>query len=95
MTNPNMPDYWGPIWLVQSNKFDKDLIETVRNITGSYYAELIEKKGPDSSIDYTPVKSHMIYNASRSEHALFGKMGLSVPIEAQAAFFSVMTTGID
>jgi hypothetical protein len=32
----------------------------------------------------------MIFNNAKAEHLMFKKMGLSVPTEAQAAFFSVM-----
>jgi hypothetical protein len=92
---PHMPDFWGPIWLAESKKLDLDLIKDIRNCAGEAYVEVTEKAEGNSSIDYAPVKEHMVFKTSKNEHMLFGKMGLTVDIEAQAAFFSVMTAGVE
>jgi hypothetical protein len=36
----------------------------------------------------------MIFDTAKREHLSFGTKGLSVPVEAQAAFFSVMVSGV-
>ena len=92
---PHMPDYWGSIWLAESKKLDLPLIEEIRNCVGASYVNLVEKTDKDSAIDYMPVKQHMAFVTSKNEHMLFGKMGLTVPMEAQAAFFSTMTAGVE
>jgi hypothetical protein len=91
---PHMPDFWGPIWLAESKKLDLDLIKEIRNCVGEAYVEVAAKTEGDNAIDYAPVKEHMVFKTSMNEHMLFGKMGLTVDIEAQAAFFSVMTAGV-
>ncbi len=91
---PHMPDFWGPIWLAESKKLDLDLIKDIRNCAAEAYVETAAKTEGDGSLDYAPVKEHMVFKTSMNEHRLFGKMGLTVDIEAQAAFFSVMTAGV-
>ncbi len=95
ISNPHMPDFWGPIWLSQSNKLDMPLIEKIRNCVGESYMAVTQNTEADSSIDYMPVKKQMVFTTSKNEHILFGKMGMTVDLEAQAAFFSVMTAGVE
>ncbi len=92
---PHMPDFWGPIFLAESKKLDMQLIEDLRGLVSKGYEAIIEKTEADDAIDYAPVKQHMVFITSKNEGMLFTKMGLTVPIEAQAAFFSVMTAGVD
>ena len=42
------------------------------------------------NLRYRPMQQQMVFKNSQLEHLLFEKMGLSVPTEAQAAFFSVL-----
>jgi hypothetical protein len=93
--NPHMPDFWGPIWLAESKKLDMPLIELIRNGLGEAYVALAAGTEPDASIDYKLVKDQMIHTTAKNEHMLFAKMGLTVDLEAQAAFFSVMTAGVE
>jgi len=93
ITIPHHPDFWGPIWLAESKKLDLPLIEVLRNSASKSYVATTELTPMDSEIDYKPVQDHMIYTASRNEHHLFEKIELTVPLEAQAAFFSMMVTG--
>jgi len=36
----------------------------------------------------------MVFEVSKREHLMFKRMGLSVPVEAQAAFFSAMVPNV-
>jgi len=89
-----LPEFWGPIWLGESKKFDPDAVRELRNKVWQGYCSLTEKTEENPSFDYKPVKEHMVFNNSRAEHLLFKKMGMSVPVEAQAAFFSAMVSGL-
>ncbi len=95
ISNPHMPDFWGSIWFAQSNKLDLPLIEKIRNCAGESYLAVTQNTEANSSIDYMPVKAQMVFTTSKNEHILFGKMGMTVDLEAQAAFFSVMTAGVE
>jgi hypothetical protein len=92
---PHMPEYWGNIWLAESKKLDMELIEKIRNIVGESYVTISKETDKDETIDYTPVKNQMAFTTSKKEHELFKKMGLTVDLEAQAGFFSVMTAGME
>lgn len=92
---PHNPDFWGPIWLAESKELDKPLIEALRNSAGKSYVAVTETTPSDGAIDYKRVQDHMVYTASRNEHHLFEKIELTVPLEAQAAFFSVMVSGAE
>ena len=93
ITIPHHPDFWGPIWLAESKKLDLTLIESLRNSAGKSYVDIAESTPIDNNIDYKGVQDHMIYTASKNEHHLFEKIELTVPLEAQAAFFSMMVSG--
>lgn len=92
---PHMPDFWGPIMLFESKALDLQLIEEMRNLAGGEYVALIDKTEANKEIDYTAVKTHMVNTTSKNEGMLFSKMGFTVPEEAQAAFFSLMTGGVE
>jgi hypothetical protein len=92
---PGMPPFWGALFLADAKPFAPKLIETIRNAAGEAYSAMIKETKSDSAIDYMPVKEQMIFNTSKREFGLFSKMGLSVPLEAQAAFFTAMTVGVD
>ena len=87
-----LPVFWGPIWLGESKGIDLDMIRRRRDYAWFSYKQLAEQIKEKSPFDYKPVQEHMIFGASRSEHLMFKKMGLSVSAEAQAAFFSVMVS---
>jgi hypothetical protein len=50
---------------------------------------------PNPDFDYKPMQDQMVYKNSAAEHGIFQKMGLQVATEAQAAFFSILVTGVD
>ena len=88
------PDFWGPVWVAQSKGADFDIIRKLRDRAWSSYKRLIEETKEKTPFDYRPFQEHMIFNTASREHLSFKRMGLSVPVEAQAAFFSVMVSGV-
>lgn len=89
-----VPDFWGSVWLGESKRLDLDMIKQLRDYAWSSYKRLIEQTKEKTPFDYKPMQEHMIFNTARREHLVFKRMGLSVPAEAQAAFFSVMASGV-
>jgi hypothetical protein len=89
----SMPDFWGPLWHVKSDGADLDLISKLRVFAWASYEKYCSRAEEKTDFDYTPVQQQMVFINSKTEHHLFKKMGLSVPIEAQAAFFSVLVSG--
>ncbi len=88
------PDLRGSIWIAETKGANLDIIQKLRNFAWSSYKRLIEETKEKTSFDYRPVQEHMIFNTARREHLSFEKMGLSVSVEAQAAFFSVLVSGL-
>ena len=88
------PDFWGPRWLAQSTEANFDIIRKLREHAWSCYKGLMERTEEKTLFDYRPLQEHMIFTISGREHLMFERMGLSVPVEAQAAFFSVLVSGI-
>jgi len=75
-----LADFWGTIRMSESKGIDFDIIQKLREHAWSSYKRLIEQ---------TKEKIPFDYDTARREHLSFEEKGLSVPIEAQAAFFSV------
>ena len=94
MKSDTMPDFWGPIWLAESKGANFDMIRQLREHAWSSYKRLIEQTKEKTPFDYRPVQEQMIFNIARREHLGFERKGLSVPVEAQAAFFSVLVSGL-
>lgn len=90
-----LPQFWGSLWLGQSKGFDPDLIRDFRSHAWEAYSRMAQDTSRQEPFDYSAMKNHIIFNNSKAEHLMFKKMGLSVPMEAQAAFFSAMVTGIE
>ena len=88
------PDFWGPTWLAESKGVDLDMLRQLRDFAWSSYKGLMEETKEKTPFDYRPLQEHMVFNTARREHLMFERMGLSVPEEAQAAFFSVLVSGI-
>ncbi len=88
------PDFWGPRWLAQSTGANLDIIRKLREHAWSCYKGLMEETEEKTPFDYRPVQEHMIFNTARREHLSFERMGLSLSVEAQAAFFSVLVSGL-
>ena len=94
MTVDQLPDFWGTIWLGEANGVNLDMIRKVRDYAWSSYKGIMEKTGVKAPFDYRPFQEQMIFNVSSLEHDTFKRMGLSVPVESQAAFFSVQVSGV-
>lgn len=85
-----LPDFWGSIWLAESKGLNLGMIRHLRDFVWVFYKRFTDEATVTETFDYKPVQEMMIFKNARDEHLMFKKMGLSVPIEAQAAFFSVM-----
>jgi len=88
------PDSRGSIWVAESKGVNLDIIQKLREYAWSSYKRLMEETEEKTPFDYRPVQETMIFNSAMREHLSFKRMGLSVPVEAQAAFFSVLVSGI-
>ncbi len=86
-----LPEFWGSLWLAQSEYLDLDLIRNIRDVAATGYIHLAEQTEALDSIDYKLVQKQMIFESANKEHLMFKRMGLNVPVEAQAAFFAVLT----
>ena len=89
-----VPDFWGPIWRAESKGVALDMIRKLRDCAWSAYKYLIEQTKEKTPFDYRPFQEHFIFNIARRENLSFKRMGLSVSVEAQAAFFSAQVLGI-
>jgi len=88
-----LPDFYGPTLLVESKGIELDIIRKLRDYAWNSYKDVIEQTKEKALFDYRPFQEHMIFDTAQREHLSFGSRGLSVPVEAQAAFFSVMVSG--
>lgn len=86
----SMPDFWGPLWSVQSEGIAFDVIKTLREVAWTSYERYCSQTEDKPDFDYRPVQHQMILMTSQAEHRFFKKVGLSVAVEAQAGFFSVL-----
>ena len=89
-----LPDFWGTTWLAESKGANLDIIRKLREHAWSCYKGLMEQTEEKTPFDYRPVQEQTIFNVASREHLSFKRMGLSVPVEAQAAFFSVLVSGV-
>ena len=67
-----------------------DVIKTLREGAWTSYERYCSQTEDKPDFDYRPVQHHMIFMTSQAEHRFFKKVGLSVAVEAQAGFFSVL-----
>ncbi len=89
-----LPDFYGPTLLTESKGIELDIIRKLRDYAFNSYKGVIEQTKEKALFDYRPFQEHMIFDTAQREHLSFSRRGLSVPVEAQAAFFSVMVSGI-
>jgi hypothetical protein len=89
-----LPPFWGPLWSTRATGVNLEIIKTLRSIAWAAYDRLCAQTKQNQDFDYRPVQQQMVFKNSQAEHHLFKKMGLSVPAEAQAAFFSVLVAGV-
>jgi len=88
------PDFWGSVWLVESKGAALDMIRQLRDYAWNSYKRLVKQTKERTPFDYKPTQEHSVFNSAQREHLVFKSLGLSVPAEAQAAFFSVMVSGV-
>jgi len=90
-----LADFWGTIWMAESKSINFDIIQKLRDFAWSSYKRVIEQTKEKTPFDYRPFQDHMIFDTAKRENLSFERKGLSVPVEVQAAFFSVMVAGGD
>jgi len=88
-----LPPFWGPLWHVRKEGIDFEAIKEVRNYAWQAYGQYCSRTAAAENFDYLPVQQQMIITNSKAEHAQFQRMGLEVPVEVQAAFFSILCAG--
>ena len=88
------PDFYGPMWRIEAKGLNLDMIRQLRDYAWNSYKSLIEQTREKTPFDYKLLQEHMIFDAARLEERLFKRIGLSVPVEAYSAFFSVMLSGV-
>ena len=76
--------------MAESKGADFDIIWKLREYAWSAYKLVIEQTKERIPFDYRPFQEHMVFDSAKREHLSFVRSGLSVPMEAQAASFSVM-----
>ena len=86
------PDFAGLRWMAESKGANLGLIKQLRDYLWNSYKLVIEQTKAKIPFDYRPWQEYMIFDVSRRENLMFKGMGLSVPVEAQAAFFSVIVS---
>jgi len=89
-----LPDFWGTIWLTELKGVNLGMVSKLRDYAWSSYKGLIERTREKTPFDYEPLQKYMIFDQAKLEHLSFKRKGLSVPVEAQAAFFSVSVSGV-
>jgi len=87
---PGVPPFWSSIFWASWEGLDIGMMNKVRSHAWSAYQSLIEQTASQIPFDYKPLQDFMIFEMAKREHETFAFLGLSVPAEAQAAFFSVM-----
>jgi len=90
----SLPDFWGPLWRFSASGIHLDAMRTLRNFAWEAYSHFCSQTKEDPNFDYRPVQHQMVFANAQTEHLMFRKLGLSVPAEVQAAFFSVLVAGV-
>jgi len=93
-TPQTQPDFAGKRWMAESKGANLDMIRQLRDYLWNSYKRVIEQTKEKTPFDYRPWQEYMIFDVSRRENLMFKGMGLSVPVEAQAAFFSVLVSSL-
>lgn len=92
--SPALPSFWGAFWSASLSGIAFDNISAVRDIVWHAYDTCCRTFAPQVNFDYSPALGQIVFKNARAEHHIFKKMGLSVAIEAQSAFFSILTAGV-
>ncbi len=92
VSNPNLPDWWGPIAMISWDGIDLDKMKKLREIALSGYEEVIAQTDADPDFDYRVLQERMIFVQAGGERHLFKNiLGIDVPAAAQRAFFALLT----
>jgi hypothetical protein len=75
---------------VRSNGLALEVIKQVRGFAWNSYLQYCEQTAAAEDFDYMPVQQQMVIKNAKAEYSQFVRMGLDVPAEVQAAFFSVL-----
>jgi hypothetical protein len=86
------PDFAGLRWMAEAKGVNLDMIRHLRDCLWNSYKRVIDQTNEKILFDYRPWQEYMIFDVARRENLMFKGMGLSVPVEAQAAFFSVLVS---
>lgn len=89
-----LPLFWGPLWHVRAEGIAFEAVAQVRTFAWRAYGAYCTREAAAEHFDYLPVQQQMILNNAKAEYGQFRRMGLEVPVEVQAAFFSILCTGI-
>jgi hypothetical protein len=89
-----LPPFWGRLLSVRRPGIDLEAIAQVRTFAWQAYGRYCGRSAAVKNFDYQPVQQQMIIKNSKAEQGQFRRMGLEVPEEVQAAFFSVLCTGV-
>ena len=75
---------------MRSDGLALETIEQVRGFAWNAYLQYCEQNTAVEDFDYMPVQQQMVIKNAKAEYGQFVRMGLDVPAEVQAAFFSVL-----
>lgn len=84
------PDFWGPVWMAESKGVDLRFVRRLRDYTWISCKRMIDETAEKIPFDYRPVQENAVFTSAQREHVSFQRLGLSVPAEVQAAYFSVL-----
>ena len=90
----SLPPFWGQLLSISRRGVDFDAIAALRGAAWRAYLGYCSRMPAAGDFDYRPVQLQMILKNAQAEHDQFLRMGLDVPAEAQAAFFSILCTGL-
>ena len=80
--------------MAETKGVNLDMFRKLRDYAWSSYKRVIEQTKEKIPFDYRPLQEYMVFDTAKREHLMFKRMGLSVPEEAQAAFFSAMVPNV-
>jgi hypothetical protein len=87
-------DFAGLRWMAEAKGVNLDMIRQLRHYLWNSYKRVLDETKERLPFDYRPWQEYMIFDVSKRENLMFKGMGLTVPVEAQAAFFSVLVSHV-
>lgn len=86
-----MPAWWGPAYAANWDGINLDMMQRLRDNALECYELIISETAAEIPFDYRPMQDLLIYAQAEGEHQMFANLGISVPTEAQAAFFAAIS----